>query len=75
MTQEFLLLPAFGTQFLVKAFLVLFLVFYFFFSILLIRQVQIMTQALKTDINRLLKLGTFANLIIALIFLVISVFV
>ncbi len=69
-----LTLPFFTTQFLAKAFLTLFLIFYFFFSILLIRQVQIMTAAVKTDLNRILKLASFLNLGISIVFLVFAFF-
>ena len=61
------------SAFLVKAFLVLFLIFYFFFSILLIRQVQIMIHAINTDLNRFLKLASFINFVVAAIALVFGI--
>lgn len=64
----------FTTRILIKAFLILFLIFYFFFSVLLIRQVQIMTAALQTDINQILKLAAFVNLAISIIILAFTVF-
>lgn len=65
----------FSVEFLFRAFLILFLGFYFFFSILLIRQVQTMTQSLSTKLNRVLKLLTYLNLIIASLFLVLAIIV
>lgn len=64
----------FETQFLIKTFLLLFLVFYFFFSILLIRQVQIMTNSLKTDLNGVLKLASFLNFALSAVILIIAIF-
>lgn len=74
MIEEGFLLPFFEVQFLVKAFLILFLVFYFFFSILLIRQVQIMTHSLRTDLNPLLKAATFGNFFLAIFVLIFAIF-
>lgn len=74
MIEDNFLVPFFDAQFLVKAFLLLFLVFYLFFSILLIRQVQIMSHSLRTDINPILKFGAFGNLLLAVVVLIFAIF-
>lgn len=60
----------------IKAFLILFLVFYVFFAIMLFRQIQIMTKKLPTQLSPLLKFFGFLNvgISLALLFLVIGIF-
>lgn len=74
MIQESFLFSVFEAGFLVKLFLIVFLIFYFFFSILLIRQVQIMANSIKTDLNLLLKAVTVGNLLLGLIVLIFAIF-
>lgn len=59
-----------------KAFLVLFLVFYTFFALILLRQVQLMTKKLPTTLSPLLKFITIVHLGVsaALLLLVIGAF-
>lgn len=60
----------------VKAFLLLFLVFYAFFAIILYRQVQIMNKKLPTALSPLLRfLGiVHIGVTLAILFLVIGIF-
>lgn len=64
------------TIFVVKAFFVLFLVFYAFFALILFRQVQIMNRKLQTQLSALLKFVAFLHIgvSLALLFLVIGAF-
>jgi len=64
--------PHFG----LKAFLILFLVFYAFFAIILYRQVQILNKKLPTQLSPLLRfLGiVHIGVSVAILFLVIGVF-
>ena len=63
-------------NFFVKAFFILFLVFYTFFAIMLFRQVQIMTKKLPTQLSPLLKFIGLINVgvSLALLFLVVGMF-
>ncbi len=65
-----------NTIFVIKAFFILFLVFYIFFAIMLFRQVQIMTKKLPTQLSPLLKFIGLLNvgISLALIFMVIGIF-
>jgi|GEM_PF-6332565 len=59
--------------FVVKAFLGLYLFFYFIFSILLARQVKIMNFSLKTKISRVLSLVSLLNFVLAIFAFVITI--
>lgn len=63
-------------NFFVKAFFILFLVFYTFFAIMLFRQVQIMTKKLPTQLSPLLKFIGLINVgvSLALLFLIVGMF-
>jgi len=65
-----------NTIFVIKAFFILFLVFYIFFAIMLFRQVQIMTKKLPTQLSPLLKFIGLLNvgISLALLFMVIGIF-
>lgn len=64
------------TIFIVKAFFVLFLIFYAFFAVILFRQVQIMNRKLQTQLSALLKFVAFLHIgvSVSLLFLVIGAF-
>lgn len=66
----------FDVVFGVKAFLILFLVFYIFFAFILFRQISIMNKKLPTSLSPLLKFIGIVHLgfAIALLFLVLGNF-
>lgn len=63
-------------NFFLKAFFILFLFFYTIYSVMLFRQVQLMTTKLPTQLTPLLKFFGLINLgvSLALLFLVIGMF-
>lgn len=70
------LLGSFDAIFVVKAFFVLFLVFYSFFAFILFRQIQLMNRKLPTQLSALLKFIAFVHIGVsgALLFIVIGAF-
>lgn len=65
-----------SASFLIKSFLILFLVFYAFFAFIMFRQVQIMGRALPTSVLPFLKFIAIIHLgvSIALLFLSVGLF-
>jgi hypothetical protein len=70
------LFASLNLNFFVKAFFILFLVFYTVYSVMLFRQVQIMTTKLPTQLSPLLKFFGLLNvgISLALLFLVVGMF-
>lgn len=66
-------LADFNSEFLIKAFVVLFVVFYAFFSLILFRQIQLMDRAIPTPIGPFLKFIGILQIGIALGFLFIII--
>lgn len=58
-----------NASFGIKAFFILFLVFYAFFALILFRQIQLMTKALPTALSPLLKFVAILHIGVALAFL------
>lgn len=66
----------FGGVFIVKAFFILFLVFYTVFALIIFRQIQLMAKALPAPISPFLKFLAIVHIGIslALLFVVLGVF-
>lgn len=65
-----------SVEFIAKAFLILFLVFYCIFSLILFRQVQLVTKALPTSAGPFLKFIAIIHIgvSVALLFIMIQLF-
>jgi hypothetical protein len=65
-----------NTNFVIKIFLILFLIFYTFFAFMLLRQIQTLAKELPTSIAPLLRFLAIINLgvSLAILFIVIGVF-
>lgn len=67
------ILTGFNSEFLIKAFVVLFVIFYAFFSLILFRQIQLMDRAIPTPIGPFLKFIGILQIGVALGFLFIVI--
>lgn len=65
--QELPLLLPLPTAFIVKAFFALFALFYLVFSILLIRQVHLMTSSIKIPLETLFNFLAYLNLLLTIL--------
>lgn len=70
------LLAGLNTGFLIKGFVLLFLIFYTFFSLILFRQIQLMDRAIPTAVGPFLKFIGILQIgfAIAFLFIIIGVF-
>lgn len=66
-------LSGFDSGFLIKSFVVLFVIFYAFFSLILFRQIQLMDRAIPTPIGPFLKFIGILQIGVALGFLFIII--
>ena len=66
---DFLSFNFLGGIFIVKAFLVLFLVFYTVFALIIFRQIQLMVKALPAPISPFLKFVAIVHIGVSLAFL------
>lgn len=73
--QELPLAFSFPTELIVKIFFLLFLFFYLLFSVLLVRQVHLMTAAIKVPLEQLFNTLSYLNLLASVLLILLSFFI